>query len=84
MTRLWKGLVLSHTESKEKGYRASEGKSDLVGRRGRTLTPLRPAGTLVIGEERYDVISEGSFIEVDRLVEVIEVEGSKIVVREIN
>ncbi|NLO65251.1 MAG: nodulation protein NfeD [Firmicutes bacterium] len=83
-TRLWKGLVLSHTESKEKGYRASEGKSDLVGRRGRTLTPLRPAGTLVIGEERYDVISEGSFIEVDRLVEVIEVEGSKIVVREIN
>lgn len=83
-TRFWQRLVLSQTGSKEEGYQAGDNYPDLLGQRGRTLTPLRPAGTLVIGEERYDVISEGGFIASNALVEVVALEGSKIIVREIN
>lgn len=84
-TRFWQRLVLSQTGSKEEGYQAGDNyPPDLLGQRGRTLTPLRPAGTLVIGEERYDVISEGGFIASNALVEVVALEGSKIIVREIN
>ncbi len=83
-TRFWQRLVLSQTGSKEEGYQTGLDHHGLLGQRGRTLTPLRPAGTLVIGEERYDVISEGGFIAANVLVEVVELEGSKIIVREIN
>ncbi|MFE4509852.1 NfeD family protein, partial [Bacillus subtilis] len=43
----------------------------------------RPSGTVIIDDERLDVVSEGSFTEKDKKVKVIKVEGSRIVVREI-
>lgn len=46
------------------------------------MTDLRPAGTAIVGNERLDVVSEGSFIKRDSLIEVVKVEGSRIVVRE--
>jgi len=55
----------------------------LVGRRGQTMTVLRPAGRARIGEDYLDVISEGVFIPPGRAVEVIEVAGNRIVVREL-
>lgn len=56
---------------------------DLIGKVGVTFTPLRPAGTVIIDDERLDVVSEGSFTEKDKKVKVVKVEGSRIVVREI-
>jgi len=49
---------------------------------GRTLTTLRPAGKAMINGRRVDVIAEGQMIEADRPVEVVEVAGARIVVRE--
>ena len=40
-------------------------------------------GTVIIDDERLDVVSEGSFTEKDRQVKVVKAEGSRIVVREI-
>ena len=51
---------------------------------GLTVTPLRPAGTVVINEERLDVVSEGAFIDIHSPVKVVKIEGSRVVVREIN
>jgi membrane-bound serine protease (ClpP class) len=49
--------------------------------RGRTLTPLRPAGTAEIGGERVDVVSEGEFLETGEAVEVVRRDGNRVVVR---
>ncbi|MFN8853982.1 MAG: NfeD family protein [Planctomycetaceae bacterium] len=55
----------------------------LVGRRGQTMTVLRPSGRARIGEDYLDVVSEGVFIPPGRTVEVIEVVGNRVVVREL-
>ena len=54
----------------------------LAGREGRTLTVLRPVGLVLIGDKKYSAVSGGEFIEKDRPVKVLKVEGSRIVVRQ--
>lgn len=53
-----------------------------MGKTGITLTNLRPAGTARIDGRRVDVVSRGEFIEKDKPVLVIAVEGNRVVVRE--
>ncbi|MGN0772137.1 MAG: NfeD family protein [Christensenellales bacterium] len=55
--------------------------SYLVGKTGITLTALRPSGTVEIDGKKYDVVSQADFIDKDEKVEVIEVEGVRIVVK---
>jgi membrane-bound serine protease (ClpP class) len=57
--------------------------SDLrwLGKRGHATSPLRPAGIADIEGARVDVVSEGELIEPDTPVEVIRVDGNRIVVR---
>lgn len=82
-TTFWKRLVLSHSETPQAGYRAPVDLSHLVGKQGKAVTPLRPAGTVVIEGRRYDVVSDGSFIARNSKVEVLLTEGTRVVVREI-
>jgi membrane-bound serine protease (ClpP class) len=53
----------------------------LAGREGRTLTVLRPVGLVLIGDKKYSAVSGGEFIERDRTVKVLKVEGNRILVR---
>ena len=52
-----------------------------LGRFGRALSPLRPAGIAEIDGDRVDVVSDGAFIEAGTPIEVTRVEGNRIVVR---
>jgi len=56
--------------------------SALVGRTGRCLSMLRPAGKALFDDDLYDVVTEGDFIAKKRLVTVVRVDGRRIVVRE--
>jgi membrane-bound serine protease (ClpP class) len=62
---------------------ASEPEGDLrwLGKRGRASSPLRPAGIAEIEGERVDVVSEGELIEAGAEIEVLRVDGNRIVVR---
>ena len=53
----------------------------LIGESGRTTTVLRPSGKARFGALLIDVTADGVFIEPDSLVEVIDVQGSKVVVK---
>jgi membrane-bound serine protease (ClpP class) len=53
----------------------------LVGETGRTTTMLRPSGKARFGDLLLDVTADGFFIEPDSLVEVVDVQGSKVIVR---
>ena len=83
-SRLFQRLVLSHREEQTLGYQGPRDFSFLLGKQGETLTPLRPAGTALIDSERYDVVSEGGFVDPNMPVEVVKVEGTRVVVREIS
>jgi len=76
-------LVLRDATTSDEGYVSNENRVDLLGKVGVTLTPLRPAGTVQVENERLDVVSEGSYINSNKKVAIIQVEGSRIVVREI-
>ncbi|HLQ74036.1 MAG TPA: nodulation protein NfeD [Bacillota bacterium] len=74
-------IILRDRTTTELGYVSSDINDDLVGKLGVTVTPLRPSGTARFDDERLDVVSEGSFIEKDKQVEIVHVEGMRIVVR---
>jgi membrane-bound serine protease (ClpP class) len=53
----------------------------LVGETGRTTTPLRPTGKARFGNLVIDVAAVGVFVEPDSLVEVIDVQGARVIVK---
>ncbi|WP_236016901.1 NfeD family protein [Heyndrickxia sporothermodurans] len=79
--KLFKKIILSDSTSTDKGYVSNVNRLELVGKTGITMTPLRPAGTMTINDERLDVVSEGGYIDKGIKVKIIKVEGSRIVVR---
>ena len=52
-----------------------------IGDVGRTVSPLRPAGKVQLGEQMLDVVSEGGWVAVGQTVEVVQIEGNRVVVR---
>lgn len=78
---VWNRFILRDSLTTEEGYTSADSRTELVGRTGTALTPLRPAGTVQIGEDRIDVVTSGEFIPAGTSVIVIQVEGSRIVVR---
>lgn len=53
----------------------------LIGRIGTAVTPLRPAGTAEVDGVRIDVVAEGDFIEKGDRVQVIELDGTRTLVK---
>lgn len=76
-------LVLDTNLNSKRGFLSGTDHSALLGQIGRTLTGLKPTGKAVFGETTVDVISENGPIENSVSVEVVKVEGSKILVRRV-
>jgi membrane-bound serine protease (ClpP class) len=57
--------------------------AELLGAIGTTNTPLRPAGVVKFGDKFVDVVSDGGFIPAGTRVQVIQVEATRIVVKEV-
>ena len=84
-TKVGKTMILNTTERSEDGFQApSKELEKLIGKSGTAITPLRPAGAAMIQGIRVDVVSQGDFIAKDSEVEVIGVEGNRIVVRDLS
>lgn len=81
--KFFKKFILTDSTNKESGYVSNETREDLVGQIAVTATALRPSGTIVFGDERIDVVSEGAFIDKDEQVKIVKAEGSRIVVRKV-
>ena len=81
-TKFGKSFILEAAEKSADGFQApSQNLVNLVGKTGQAITPLRPAGAALIDGQRVDVVTGGEFIETDAEVEVIVVEGNRVVVR---
>lgn len=82
-TNMFKKFVLSVEEKSEEGFVSHSTSEELVGKTGKALTDLRPSGTAEIDGKRVDVVTDSEFIEKWSSIEVVEVEGIRVVVKEI-
>jgi membrane-bound ClpP family serine protease len=55
----------------------------LLGQVGVATSMLRPAGMAKIGDVYVDVVTEGDFIEPGTSIQIVEVEGTRIVVKKV-
>ena len=77
-------LILKAAETKEDGYSATNDMSFMLGKTGVVTTMCRPAGNVSFDGMKLDVVTQGEFIDKGQQVEVIEVEGNRIVVKAIS
>ena len=77
-------IVLSTSLSGQAGYSAVPLYQEYLGKTGKVVHPLRPAGVVELEDgKRLDVVSEGAYIPGGEEVKVVAVEGRRIVVRRI-
>lgn len=76
-----KPLVLREKLGEQEGFSSSRDFSFLAGREGFAASVLRPAGRAQIDGKLYDVVTDGEFVENGLPIKVIEVNGSRIVVK---
>lgn len=76
-------LILKEEQKKEEGYISSQDLNFLLGKKGTAVTDLRPSGVGEFEDIRFDVVSEGCYISRGRKLEIVRVNGSRLVVREI-
>ena len=55
----------------------------LLGEDGTTLTPLRPAGTILVHGKKVDAMSDGEFIERGATIRVVRSQTSVVIVRRV-
>jgi membrane-bound serine protease (ClpP class) len=77
-----KRLVLDKELGAEEGYESTpDTDRQWLGKQGRTDSDLRPAGIAHFNGHRVDVVSEGEFLQAGQWIEVVHVDGNRIVVR---
>lgn len=82
-SKMSKATVLSSQHRAEDGFAAPSRESEVdVGTRGSATSGLRPSGIAIIDGKRIPVVTSGEFISTGAEVEVVEVKGGRVVVRE--
>ena len=79
--RLPKRLILHESETVEQGFSGTEDMKYLMGKTGVVTTLCRPVGNVDFDGVKLDVVSRGEYINKGTIVEVIEIEGNRIVVK---
>ncbi len=78
--RRGKNLLHLGKLTRELGYSSAQRRDDLVGLDAITITDLRPAGTISVGSERIDAVSEGPWVPAGTPVRIVRAEGYRHVV----
>ena len=74
-------LILKETEALDQGFSGTEDMAYLMGKTGKVVTICRPVGNVDFDGVKLEVVTQGEFIEKGETVEVIEIEGNRVVVK---
>lgn len=81
---LWSKMTLKDRLTGDLGYNSlSDSYKDLVGKSAVTATPFRPIGTIEVDGKYFSATSDNQWLDAGAKVEVISVDGTRIVVRKI-
>ena len=77
-------IILKEEQKKEQGFISNSDLTYLLGKKGTAITDLRPSGAGDFDGVRFDVVTEGGYIEAGNGIEIIKVKGSHLVVKAVN
>jgi membrane-bound serine protease (ClpP class) len=80
-SRIWSRLGQNNSQTASSGYVASDDYTGYLGQYGTALTVLRPVGTGIFSGVKLPVVSEDKFVNPGTSIRVVEVQGSKIIVK---
>ncbi|MFZ0565557.1 MAG: NfeD family protein [Chlamydiales bacterium] len=73
-----KGIFLN---TAQEGYVASQFAKELIGKKGKALSDLKPAGHILVEGKRYQAVSKSGYIVKESEIEVVGGEGAHLVVK---
>ena len=77
-----KRLILETNLQAQEGYESSPAADHRwLGKQGLAVSDLRPSGIARFDGERVDVVSDGTFIQAGQPLEVVRIDGNRVVVR---
>lgn len=79
-SRSFNKLVLSEVSGEGGAFSSTYDDGSLIGASGTAFTSLRPAGMVTVGGKKYDVTSDGEFIEKGTRVRIVSALGNRIIV----
>ena len=74
-------LVLKESETLDQGFSGTEDMAYLMGKSGIVLTTCRPVGNVDFDGVKLEVVTQGEFLDKGAKVEVVEIEGNRVVVK---
>ncbi|MFC0558086.1 NfeD family protein [Halalkalibacter alkalisediminis] len=81
---LWAKMTLKDRLTGDIGYNSiNERYHELVGKQGRTISSLRPTGTIEVEGEQYSATSGGHWIEANSDIIITSVDGTRILIKKI-
>jgi membrane-bound serine protease (ClpP class) len=83
-TKLFRRIALTTVQDSKMGYTSKVSTESFLGRRGIAHTVLRPSGKIMIDDDLHDAYTRGGFIEKGAEVEVINEEGTSLMVKEVS
>ncbi|GJL68733.1 MAG: hypothetical protein NPIRA06_13680 [Nitrospirales bacterium] len=77
-----KRLILETNLQAQEGYESSPAEDHRwLGKQGLAISDLHPSGIARFDGERVDVVSDGTFIDAGQQLEVVRIDGNRVVVR---
>jgi membrane-bound serine protease (ClpP class) len=80
-TALTNGSSSTHTEASADGHRSAARPASVRGVQGVALSDLRPAGFARINGRRMDVVTQGDYLPAGTILEIVQDDGYRLVVR---
>ena len=78
---VWKRLAMPGRQTALAGYVSGDDYTGFLGQYGVTASLLRPSGMVEVDGVRLSVVSEGDFVPAGTRVQIVLVQGSRVVVR---
>ncbi|MFA9559364.1 NfeD family protein [Evansella sp. AB-rgal1] len=78
---MWSKMTLKEKLTSELGYNSMNVEyKELIGKTGMTKTPFRPTGTVEVDGKLYSATTDNLWLEANKKVKIISVDGTRIVV----
>lgn len=81
--KTWVGKQMTVTQDLHESKGTEDHLTELLGQQGTTTSQLHPAGFAEIAARRIDVITQGEMIDRGVAIHVVEVEGNRVVVAQV-